>query len=160
MVVQLVVGGDGGLAAPSKTKWVVRRVTSTTYLVSKHTEANVKAQLVGLLAGLGDTLKVIIKFAWNVGKTTLKKSWTRTKAWRLFAVTSKGSVYCLQVHYVKVLLFGKLANCLHHESLKETESIVLLALMDDRRTIFLATKDNPISFGSQMKQMGPPRRLL
>jgi len=39
-------------------------------------------QLVGLLLGLVDTLKVIIRFCLKVGKTTLKKSCTRTKAWK------------------------------------------------------------------------------
>ena len=54
------------------------RVRETTYLLSEHT----KAQLVGLLLGLVDTLKVIIRFCLKVGKTTLKKSCTRTKAWK------------------------------------------------------------------------------
>ena len=54
----------------------------TTYLVSKHTKPDVKAQLVDLLLGVGGTLKVIIRFGSNMGKTTLKKSCTRTKAWK------------------------------------------------------------------------------
>jgi len=43
------------------------RVRETTYLLSEHTKPYVKAQLVGLLLGLVDTLK---------------KSCTRTKAWK------------------------------------------------------------------------------
>ena len=58
------------------------RVRETTYLLSEHTKPYVKAQLVGLLLGLVDTLKVIIRFCLKVGKTTLKKSCTRTKAWK------------------------------------------------------------------------------
>ena len=58
------------------------RVRETTYLLSEHTKPYVKAQLVGLLLGLVDTLKVIIMFCLKVGKTTLKKSCTRTKAWK------------------------------------------------------------------------------
>ena len=59
------------------------RVRETTYLVSEHTKPYVKAQLVGLLLGLVDTLKAIIRFDSNLGKTILKKSCTRTRAWRL-----------------------------------------------------------------------------
>jgi len=51
MVVQLVVGGDG----------------VQLHLLSEHTKPYVKAQLVGLLLGLVDTLK---------------RSCTRTKAWK------------------------------------------------------------------------------
>ena len=39
----------------------------TTYLVSKHTKPDVKAQLVDLLLGVGGTLKVIIRFGSNMG---------------------------------------------------------------------------------------------
>ena len=43
------------------------RVRETTYLLSEHTKPYVKGQLVGLLLGLVDTLKVIIRFGITLG---------------------------------------------------------------------------------------------
>ena len=53
------------------------QLTMVGGLVARHL-----CDTVGLLLGLVDTLKVIIRFCLKVGKTTLKKSCTRTKAWK------------------------------------------------------------------------------
>ena len=56
------------------------RVRETTYLLSEHTKPYVKGQLVGLLLGLVDTLKVIIRFCLKAGENYLEEELHKNKS--------------------------------------------------------------------------------
>ena len=87
MVVQLVVGGDGVQLHLCERRWMVRQGEGNNLLV----EWTHKALCEGTTSRLANgTCQHLERFCLKVGKTTLKKSCTRTKAWRVVVVTRKG----------------------------------------------------------------------
>ena len=78
MVVQLVVGGDGVQLHLCERRWMVRQGEGNNLLV----EWTHKALCEGTTSRLANgTCQHLERFCLKVGKTTLKKSCTRTKAW-------------------------------------------------------------------------------
>ena len=79
MVVQLVVGGDGVQLHLCERRWMVRQGEGNNLLV----EWTHKALCEGTTSRLANgTCQHLERFCLKVGKTTLKKSCTRTKAWK------------------------------------------------------------------------------
>ena len=79
MVVRLVVGGDGVQLHLCERRWMVRQGEGNNLLV----EWTHKALCEGTTSRLANgTCQHLERFCLKVGKTTLKKSCTRTKAWK------------------------------------------------------------------------------
>ena len=87
MVVQLVVGGDGVQLHLCERRWMVRQGEWNNLLV----EWTHKALCEGTTSRLANgTCQHLERFCLKVGKTTLKKSCTRTKAWKGGCVHKEG----------------------------------------------------------------------
>ena len=87
MVVQLVVGGDGVQLHLCERRWMVRQGEGNNLLV----EWTHKALCEGTTSRLANgTCQHLERFCLKVGKTTLKKSCTRTKAWKGGCVHKEG----------------------------------------------------------------------
>ena len=87
MVVQLVVGGDGVQLHLCERRWMVRQGEGNNLLV----EWTHKALCEGTTSRLANgTCQHLERFCLKVGKTTLKKSCTRTKAWKGVCVHKEG----------------------------------------------------------------------